>query len=254
MGTLIVKALRRCSRFFLLIPIILAGLVFVGAVYPFLSARTRDRANKRWSRILMGLCGIQIVPLGQPILQGPVLLVANHVSWADIFAINSVRATAFIAKSEIRRWPVVGVLVAGAGTLFIERGQRQAVNAVGAAMRARFDQGDSVGLFPEGTTTEGFGLLPFHSGLFEPVRFTAVSVQPVVLRYRHRGQRSSFAAFVGEETLVANLWRVLGGPAVSVEVEYLPPIAIDCGDAEPPSRQQLSDRARTMIADALTRD
>jgi 1-acyl-sn-glycerol-3-phosphate acyltransferase len=254
MGTLIVKALRRCLRFFLLIPIILAGLVFVGAIYPFLGLRTRDRANKRWSRIVMGICGIRVVALGRPILQGPVLVVANHVSWADIFAINSVRATAFIAKSEIRRWPVVGVLVAGAGTLFIERGQRQAVNAVGAAMRARFDQGDSVGLFPEGTTSEGFSLLPFHSGLFEPVRFASVSVQPVVLRYRHQGHRSSFAAFVGEETLVANLWRVLGGPAVSVEVEYLPPIAVDPDDVEPPTRQQLSERARTVIAEALARD
>jgi 1-acyl-sn-glycerol-3-phosphate acyltransferase len=253
MGTFIVKALRRCSRFFLLVPIILAGLAFVGAVYPFLSVRSRDRANKRWSRILMGLCGIRIVQRGHPILTGPVLLVANHVSWVDIFAINSVRATAFIAKSEIRRWPIVGVLVAGAGTLFIERGQRQAVNAVGAAMRARFDQGDSVGLFPEGTTTEGFSLLPFHSGLFEPVRFAAVAVQPVVLRYRYQGERSSFAAFVGEETLVANLWRVLGGPAVSVEVEYLPPILIDPIGAEPPTRQQLSDQARALIAEALAR-
>jgi 1-acyl-sn-glycerol-3-phosphate acyltransferase len=111
-----------------------------------------------------------------------------------------------------------------------------------------------VGLFPEGTTTEGCSVLPFHSGLFEPVRFATVLVQPVVLRYHHQGQRSSFAAFVGEETLVANLWRVLGGPAVSVEVEYLPPIAIDRSNAEPPTRQQLSDQARTVIADALAKE
>src|SRR3546814_2777003 len=89
----------------------------------------------------MAMCGIRVVESGDPVLSGPVLWVANHVSWVDIFVVNSVRATAFVAKSEIRGWPLIGWLAAGAGTLFIERGQRHAVHAVGESVQARFRQG-----------------------------------------------------------------------------------------------------------------
>lgn len=245
------SALRRLWRFSLLIPIILAGLASVGGIYPFLRRPGRDRMNGVWSRLLMWLCGVRVLSSGRPILDGPVLLVSNHVSWIDIFAMNSVRAVAFIAKSDIRRWPVIGALVAGAGTLFIERGQRRAVAAVSSAMQERFTQGEAVGLFPEGTTSEGFELLPFHAGLFEPLRTAGVPIQPVALRYLRDGVHSSFASFVGEETLVYNLWRVLGCRGLSVEIEYLDPLEIDAG--APPTRVQLAQQTRTAIESALKR-
>ena len=75
---------------------------------------------------------------------------------------------------------------------------------MGEAMQARFKQGDAVGLFPEGTTSEGFELLPFHASLFEPARAAAVEIQPVALRFLQHGKRSGYAAFVGEESLVAS--------------------------------------------------
>jgi len=124
---------------------------------------------------------------------------------------------------------------------------------MGSAIRKCFDNGEAVGLFPEGTTTEGFGLRPFFASLFEPAREAGVDIQPVALRFYHHGERSSFAAFVGEETLVANLWRVLGATGLSVEVVFLPVLHAAPDDAgETPTRLQLSHAARDAIAAQLS--
>jgi 1-acyl-sn-glycerol-3-phosphate acyltransferase len=245
------KLLRFVLRLFLVVPWILFGLVCVGLVYPLIGHKSRAWLNRRWSRCLMAFCGLRVVLKGEPRLTGPVLMVANHVSWIDIFVLNSARATSFVAKSEIRSWPIIGWLVAGAGTLFIERGQRHAVHAMGESMQARFKQGDAVGLFPEGTTSEGFELLPFHASLFEPARAAAVEIQPVALRFLQHGKRSGYAAFVGEESLVANLWRVLGVTGLAVEVVFLPPLPARHPDGSLPTRLELSHQARDAILSAL---
>lgn len=245
------KLPRVILRLILVLPWIVFGLLCVGLAYPLMRRGARASLNRYWSRTLMAICGIRVVPGGVPILAGPVLWVANHVSWIDIFVINSVRATAFVAKSEIRGWPLIGWLVAGAGTLFIERGQRHAVHAVGESMQARFSQGAAVGLFPEGTTSEGDIVRPFHASLFEPARTAGVPIQPVALRFLQHGRRSPLAAFVGEETLAANLWRVLGATGLSVEIEFLSPLSAHEPDGRPLSRLELSRRAREAIAAAL---
>lgn len=245
------KLLRFVLRLFLVLPWIVFGLLCVGLVYPWLRPKSRAWLNRSWSRFLMAACGVRVVFRGEPRMTGPVLLVANHVSWIDIFVLNSARATSFVAKSEIRSWPVIGWLVAGAGTLFIERGQRHAVHAMGESMQARFRQGDAVGLFPEGTTSEGNELRPFHASLFEPARAAAVEIQPVALRFLQHGQRSGFAAFIGDESLVANLWRVMGTTGLSVEVVFLPPLATRNADGSLPTRLELSHQARDAIQRAL---
>jgi 1-acyl-sn-glycerol-3-phosphate acyltransferase len=201
---------------------ILLGLLSVSIVFPLASLRTRSCMNQHWSRILMRLCGVALRVQGQPKRTGPVLWVANHVSWVDIFVLNSIRPTAFVAKSDIRRWPVLGWLVAGAGTVFIERGHRHAVRAVGHQMKARFNQGEVVGLFPEGTTSSGFDVAPFHSSLFDAAIRAHVDIQPVALRFKHRGERSDYIAFVGEQNLMQNLWCLLGTTGVVVELVFLP--------------------------------
>jgi 1-acyl-sn-glycerol-3-phosphate acyltransferase len=245
--------LRFTARLCLVVPWILIGLAIIALVYPWISPMpTRAAINRWWSRHLMRLCGIRIAVIGEARMSGPVMWVPNHVSWIDIFVVNAVRATAFVAKSEIRAWPLIGWLAAGAGTLFIDRGHRHAVHDMGNAIRKCFDNGEAVGLFPEGTTTEGFGLRPFFASLFEPAREAGVDIQPVALRFYHHGERSSFAAFVGEETLVANLWRVLGATGLSVEVVFLP-VLHTAPDAagETPTRLQLSHAARDAIAAQL---
>ncbi|AMD45602.1 1-acyl-sn-glycerol-3-phosphate acyltransferase [Bordetella holmesii] len=251
MGDTGLKLLRFVLRALLVLPWLLFGLFCVSVVYRALSIARRAALNRFWSRWLMRLCGVRLTIRGEPRMQAAVLWAANHVSWIDIFVVNAVRATSFVAKSEIRRWPVIGSLAAGAGTLFIERTQRHAVHAMGQSIHECFARGDAVGLFPEGTTTEGLDLKPFHASLFEPARADGVDIQPVALRYLHHGKRSGFAAFVGEESLVANLWRVLGATGLAVDVVFLPPVATVREDGTPYTRLELSRLTREAILTQL---
>ena len=187
---------------------------------------------------------------GVPVLQGGVLWAVNHISWLDIFVLNCVRATAFVAKSEIRHWPLIGWLAAGADTIFIERASRHAVHKVGRAMQAHFAREQAVGLFPEGTTSSGFDLLPFYANLFEPARKAATRIQPVALLYFHAGRRSDLAAFVGEQTLVDSLWQVLSATGLSIEIHFLPTL-LEAAAKDAPPRVELSRLAREAIASVV---
>ncbi|MBF6615338.1 MAG: 1-acyl-sn-glycerol-3-phosphate acyltransferase [Candidimonas sp.] len=224
---------------------VLLGLASVMLVFPLASSRLRAAMTLWWSRILMVFCGVRMRVVGEPYRKGPVLWAANHVSWVDIFVLNSVRPTAFIAKSDIRKWPLLGWLVAGAGTVFIERGRRHAVRAVGREMKLRFERGEVIGLFPEGTTSSGYDVAPFHSSLFDAAIRAGVDIQPVALRFFHRGQRSDVVAFVGEQTLMQNLWCLLSRTGTEVEVCFLPIMAADHCDAE--GRAHIAARAHDAI-------
>ena len=201
---------------------LVSSLLSVAVVYPFVPLSVRNAMNHNWSRALLRLCCVKVRVKGQPAMSGAALWVANHVSWIDIFVLSSVRCVAFIAKSEIRHWPVIGWLVAKAGTVFIQRGQRHAVRIVADQMKQRFKNGEVVGLFPEGTTSGGLDLLPFHSSLFDPAIAASVDIQPIALRFMHRGRRSDRFAFVGQQSLLQNLWILLSATGVSVDVVFLP--------------------------------
>jgi 1-acyl-sn-glycerol-3-phosphate acyltransferase len=119
------------------------------------------------------------------------MIVANHVSWIDIFLISSVRPTRFVAKSEIRGWPLAGWIAERAGTLFIRRDQMRDMARIDARVREVLAEGDCVGLFPEGITTEGDELRKFHSSLFEPAVANGAHVHPAAIRYEHPTARSA---------------------------------------------------------------
>lgn len=243
------RGLRFAVRALMAVAWIFLGLLTIGFVFPLVGLSRRLWLKKQWSRVLLWISGIDWRVCGEPIRSGPVLFAINHVSWLDIFVLNCARPTTFVAKSEIRSWPLIGWLAAGADTIFIERGFRHAVHRVGLAMQARFLRGQAVGLFPEGTTSEGFDLLPFYANLFEPAIQSGVVVQPVALRFFHRGQRSSHAAFVGEQTLISNIWRVFSEGDVMIEMVFLQPSWN--GQAPAPTRAELARQTRQIIRPAL---
>lgn len=247
---MLLRGVIRLVRLFGMVMLLLLGLLAVALRYRRWPVRWSDGIARLWSSTLLRICGIRVRTHGRRPIRAPQLIVSNHVSWIDIVVINSVRPSSFVAKSEVRGWPVVGWLVAGAGTVFIERSRRHAVRDVVAALRTRFADGEPVGLFPEGTTSDGSGLLPFYASLLEPGLATGVPIQPVALRFCHHGQRSALAAFIGDDTFFANVWRVLGTSGLSIDVLFLPPIATQV-DGTTRTRHEISALSHQAIDEAL---
>lgn len=229
---------------------VVLGLLAELLLFPWLAQGARHRIVRGWSRGLLRLCGVRVRASGRPLQDGAVLWVANHVSWVDIFALNGQRPAAFIAKRAIRRWPVLGRLVAEAGTLFIDRTQHNAVRTVAQQMQARFVRGDVVGLFPEGMTTDGLDVGHFHAGLFEPALASGVPVQAVALRYYRGMRRAPELSYVGDQTLIANLWFLLGACGVRVECEFLPPLRAGNGTRRSAVAHQAREQIRQAIIDS----
>lgn len=252
MGAEVVRVLRFSLRALLVLLWVMLGLIVLTLLFPLLKHSGRLRTKQYWSAMLLRLCGVKVSHIGVPLLSGPVLWVVNHVSWLDIFAVNTARSVVFIAKSEIRRWPLIGSLAHGAGTIFIERASRHTVQKVGREMQEIFALDQVVGLFPEGTTSPGYDLLPFYANLFEPARRANVAIQPVALLFFYHNKRSDFAAFVGEENLLQNLWKVLGATGVRIEVEFLEPIWVPDG-LPAPARAALGARAHQVLRDVVLR-
>ncbi len=245
-------------RILLLLIHIFDGIAISGLIFPVLNQRQRNRIIGAWSRGLVWLCGSRI-EVGGPartpqlardgLLPGSRgrLLLCNHISWIDVFALLGAMPSRFVAKSEIGAWPLIGWLVTLVGTLYIERGRRHAVAAMNHRVRERLHAGESIVVFAEGTTTDGLSLLPFHSNLIAPAIEVGCEIWPVSLRYTERGAQTTAAAFVGEMGLVTSLWNVLVARDLAIEIAYLAPLS-----ATPDrTRHELAQRARAAIAQHL---
>jgi len=224
-----------------------AGLATCALVFPLASLRLRERLTRRWSRKLLGMCRVSVEQLdGAPVLEHA-LVVANHVSWLDIFVINALYPCRFVAKAEIRAWPVLGWLAAGAGTVFIARGNRRELRHVFKGLVAVLQQGQRVALFPEGTTSRQGEVLPFHANLFEAAIDATVAVQPYALSYVDAaGSLHASIDYIGDTTFVDSMFTILQGPPVRARLQALAPI-----EATGAHRRELAEQAHTAVAAAL---
>ena len=201
------------------------------------------RATRWWHQRLCNCLAIKIESDGSP--QQRALLIANHISWLDIPALGALGRITFLSKDEVRRWPVVGALANAAGTLFITRGGNQAA-AVMEQIGARIDAGASVMIFAEGTTSDGHSLRRFHPRPFAAVQAAERALQPVAIRYGSNAAPDSVAPFVGDDTLLAHLLRVLRHPGIKVQVKFMSPI-----DTTGLDRRAMADATRSAIAARL---
>ena len=226
---------------------LLHGLAVMATRFRSLDTAGRRHWIQQWSARLLQLLGIGLSASGAP-RAGATLVVANHVSWLDIAAIHATAPQArFVSKADVRHWPFIGWLVAGAGTLFVERASKRdalrVVHQIAEALRA----GDMVTVFPEGTTGAGPVLLPFHANLLQAAVAMATPIQPVVLRYYEPGQTFSAATeFVGETSLLRSLWRVLCARGLCVQLDWLPAQASAHAD-----RRRLAAALRDSMSVAL---
>jgi len=229
---------------------LLAGLLTCALVFPRLDGAGRQERVRRWSARLLALCGVRIdvVQRGGAVPARRALVVSNHVSWLDIFVINTLHPCYFVAKSDIRDWPLIGWLCEQAGTIFIARGRLRDVRRIYQGLVTSLHAGEHVAFFPEGTTAAQGTLLPFHSNLFEAAIEAGVPVQPYALRYLDRDGRLHPAAdFIGDMTFAQSMLAILRASGIVAQLSLLP--AIETGAAS--HRRELADAARAAIGDAL---
>lgn len=225
---------------------VLRGVLTCALLFPFIGPERRMAHVGLFSRHLLQALGLCVVTRGdaQP---GPVLLAANHVSWLDILAVDASQPARFVSKADIRHWPVIGWLVANGGTLFIERERKRDAMRVVHQVAEALGHGDVIAMFPEGTTSDGTALLPFHANLLQAAVATGVPVQPIALRYADAASEVSLApAYIGDMTLVASLWAIVCARGLTVTVTRLP--VVPTAGLE---RRVVSERVRADIGAAL---
>lgn len=206
------------------------------------------RLKSWWFARVLDLLGLDVQVCGAPLSQQPAqgrMVVANHVSWLDIPVIGSVTQTTFLSKAEVARWPVIGWLARGVGTLFIQRGSGDS-GRVTRELKARMAAGHQVLVFPEGTTSEGQQVKRFYSKLFTACADGKTEVQPVLVHYSLPDQnvQTNPAAFIGDDEFASHIWNLLRYPRLRVTLLALPPRTI----AESNVRESVATLQRDMDA------
>jgi len=201
---------------------VVAGWLTVTLLFPRWNPQRRSATVQAWALRMLRILGIPLQLEGRPPVHGPVLLVANHMSWLDILVLHAARHCRFVSKADVRHWPLIGTLATGGGTLYIEREKRRDAMRVVHHMAESLQAGEVVAVFPEGTTGDGRELLPFHGNLIQAAISAGAPIQPVALRFvdRASGRDSVGPLYLGDDTLVQSLWRTLAGPPFVARVRF----------------------------------
>jgi len=222
--------------------LIRGSLVFTRA--RFFSTANRQRIARRWSCLLLAALGIRLDVRGwAPEDRGPVgvLHVANHISWIDNLALLATFPLPAVAKREVADWPIIGRFTRGLGTIFIDRDRLRSLPGDVSRVSAVLRSGTGVLVTPEGTTWCGAGMGKFRPAMFQAAIDAGAAVRPVAIRYRTEdGGPTSAAAFVGPDSLIRSLRRVITTRGLVVEVHSLPAL---------PARTSTDRRALALLAE-----
>jgi 1-acyl-sn-glycerol-3-phosphate acyltransferase len=233
--------IRATFRAILLILHLMTGLLLAAAIgLDFTKRLEPERLARWWSRRVLAILNVEVNVQGAGVT-GPRVIVANHISWLDIPVISSLENTRFVAKSEIRHWPIAGWFALAAGSFFIRRGKGGSKPLLAKAVPHLKDGGSFV-FFPEGTTTAGEVVLKFHPRLFEAAVEAECPVQPIALCYEPTEAGEAIAPFVGDDDLVSHILRVLQTRKLRVEMHYCPAI-----DARGQQREAIASAAHASI-------
>ena len=205
------------------------GFWIIKTQFPKMDVAARQARVESWSAHMLRIAHIELVVTGQLPQAGPLLLVANHISWLDILVMHAAKHCRFISKSDIQGWPVVGTLADGGGTLYVERTSRRDAHRMVATMADRLRAGDLLAVFPEGTTSDGRGLKPFHANLIQSAIDAGAPIQPVGLSFIDvaTGLFSLAPAYIDDDTLVGSVWQTLTAPPFKAMVTFGEPQTAD---------------------------
>ncbi|MFE9774824.1 lysophospholipid acyltransferase family protein [Streptomyces sp. NPDC005931] len=212
---------RAALRLAAVTALVLAGIALLPA-----GRRIPAELTRRWCRWILWAAGVRVRLTGGAAPAGGLLIVANHISWLDVPLLAAVRPARMLAKAEIRRWPVAGALAARGGTLFIERDGLRTLPGTVARIAGALREGAAVAAFPEGSTWCGRARGRFRRAVFQAALDAGVPVQPVRIRYRLTGGAvTTVPAFVGDDPLLASVWRVVSARGLVAEVDVRPALA-----------------------------
>lgn len=225
--------------------------VIARVIAPRRSAAARRHLMQRCAHTMLRSLRLEVRARGHlPRPETPLLLVANHSSWLDSYALNTISAARFVAKSEVREWPLVGTIADRFGTFFLQRGSYRAAARMVAALTEALCGGQPVAVFPEGTTSAGDGVLPFYPAMFQAAVRSRTPVQPVAIRYRGAdGTATRAAAYVGDMSVADSLRLLLREPSLTAELIFCAPL-----DPAGRNRKQLAAQAHAAISAALAGD
>ncbi|MFC8898872.1 lysophospholipid acyltransferase family protein [Streptomyces cinereoruber] len=218
---------------------VLLGVLLAPAA-ALLPPAARPALVRLWSRTVVRAFGVRVRYEGSPAAPGPLLVVANHVSWLDVPLLAAVLPARMVAKAEVRHWPVLGLLAALGGTLFIERDRLRALPGTVRAMTGVLAAGGRVAVFPEGSTWCGRERGRFRPAAFQAALDAGCAVQPVRIDYRP----ADAAAYVGDDPLGASLWRVVTTRRPTAEVRLMDPLP----SGRHPDRRALAAAAQRAVA------
>jgi 1-acyl-sn-glycerol-3-phosphate acyltransferase len=207
------------------------------------------RTFRRWSIRLLDIVGVKLTVRGDPPGINPRsgIVVANHVSWLDIFVVAAVSPSRFVSKSEVRNWPVAGYLATKAGTVYLERARLRDAARVNRQMVELLAAGERLAVFPEATTTDGTALRPFHGSLLQPAVEAGVPVFPAALRYLDGdGELSTAVPYTGDDSFMQCLKRIIAARGIRAELTFAAPVA-----AAGRRRNDLAREAERAIASVL---
>lgn len=209
--------------------LVLLGMAALWLAMP-VSRRWRRALEVTGWRVLLGSFGVRLRVTGMP--EGGAVMAANHLSWLDIPALAAASPAPFVAKAEVGRWAVIGPLARRLGCVFVDRTRLVAAGAQVAAVHAGLAPGRGMILFPEGTTGDGSGLLPFRSSLFAAVTGIGQDrVQPVAIRYLAKdgaplmGEALRRVVWIDDDQLLPHAMALAAAEPIIAEVTCLEPIA-----------------------------
>lgn len=219
----------------------------IALVFPLFGTALRRSILQRWSVELLTILNVRLKFTARAPLPQSGIIVSNHISWLDIFVLNAVVPMRFVAKSEVRHWPLIGWLCARADTLFIKRGRASDAARINRQIVQLLQQGECLAVFPEGTTTDGAQVGHFHASLLQPAIDADARLYPFAIRYHDtQDKHHTAAAYIDDISFQTSLWNILCCRDLHVHLAATPALSATGLD-----RRTLTRKAHQQISSAI---
>ncbi|MFN7093891.1 MAG: lysophospholipid acyltransferase family protein [Burkholderiales bacterium] len=189
--------------------IILVSLLMVLLLFPITPRKQWAYVARKWAKIILLCVGVRIEVIGNKdddYIKANTMVISNHISWLDIPVLYTLHFVNFIGRAEIRKWPLLNLLVKSGGTIFIARDKKRELVKLNQYISEKLINGATIGLFPEGKTGNGDQVLPFKSSLLEAALIAKSSLLPVVIKYYTKtGKQAQEVTYAND----INLWQTI---------------------------------------------